>query len=190
MPFLVLLLALLYLRALEYSPFSTDVEDPKVGLLQACRELGVAVVAYLPLSWGLLSSQIRGPEDFGPGDGRSAYPRFSPENFPKNMGMVRALESIAANKGCTVGQLALAWLLSRGDGIFPIPGTTKIDRLEENFNVASVELTPAEVARIRSLVDNASHGARWPRQHAFALFADTPTPEGNVQLGAKDENGI
>ncbi|RYO74843.1 hypothetical protein DL764_010726 [Monosporascus ibericus] len=170
---------------MEYSPFSTDIEDSKIGLLQACRELGVAVVAYSPLSRGLLSGQIRGPEDFGPGDVRSAYPRFSPENFPKNMEIVRALESIAADKGCTVGQLALAWLLSQGDDIFPIPGTTKIDRLEENFNAANVELTPAEVARIRSLVDNASHGARWPPQHAFALFADTPTPEEYAAAKAK-----
>lgn len=110
--------------AVEYSPFSTEIEDPKNGLLQACRELGVAVVAYSPLSRGLLSGQIKSRDDFGPEDVRSFYPRFSAENFPRNMEIVEALESIAAAKkgSCSTGQLTLAWLLSQGDDIFPIPG--------------------------------------------------------------------
>lgn len=107
---------------MEYSPFSTDIEDPKNGLLEACRELGVAVVAYSPLSRGLLSGQIKSRDDFGPGDVRSFYPRFSAENFPRNTEIVEALTSMAAKKGCTTGQLTLAWLLSQGDDIFPIPG--------------------------------------------------------------------
>lgn len=115
----------------EYSPFSTEIEDPKIGLLQACRELGVAVVAYSPLSRGLLSGQIRSPDDFEPGGVRRFYPRFSAENFPRNRVVVEALERIAAARGkkggkeggrCSAGQLALAWLLSQGDDIFPIPG--------------------------------------------------------------------
>ncbi|KAK7752733.1 hypothetical protein SLS62_005285 [Diatrype stigma] len=168
---------------LEYSPFSTEIEDPQTGLLQACRDLGVAVVAYSPLSRGLLSGQIRKPDDFEPGDVRRFYPRFSAENFPRNLAVVEALERIAAAKtkkggsGCSAGQLALAWLLSQGDDMFPIPGTTKIDRLEENFRAADVELSREEVAQIRSLVDNASFGARYPPEHALALFADTPTLE-------------
>lgn len=107
---------------MEYSPFTTDIEDPKIGLLAACRELGVAVVAYSPLSRGLLSGQVKTRADLEPTDIRQTFPRFSEENFPKNMEIVGALQDIAAEKSCTAGQLALAWLLSQGDDIFPIPG--------------------------------------------------------------------
>ncbi|OTA97925.1 hypothetical protein M434DRAFT_64680 [Hypoxylon sp. CO27-5] len=162
----------------EYSPFTTDIEDPKTNLLATCRELGVAIVAYSPLSRGLLSGKIQSPSDFEQGDVRRHYPRFSPENFPKNMAVVEELKAIAEKKGCTAAQLTLAWLLSQGDDIFPIPGTTKIASLEENCAAASIELTADEEARIRSLVNAAScHGIRYPAEHAFALFADTPLPE-------------
>ncbi|KAI2618469.1 Aldo/keto reductase [Hypoxylon sp. NC1633] len=162
----------------EYSPFTTEIEGAQNKLLATCRELGVAVVAYSPLSRGLLSGQIRSPADFGPDDVRRLYPRFSPENFPRNMRVVEELGSVARSKGCTAAQLALAWLLSQGDDIFPIPGTTKLASLEENCAAASVKLTPDETARIRNLVDESScHGARFPPEHALALFADTPTPE-------------
>lgn len=106
----------------EYSPFTTEIESPRNGLLAACRELGVAVVAYSPLSRGLLGGQIRSPADFDRADVRRGYPRFSEENFPKNMLVVDELRSVAEKKGCTAAQLTLAWLLSLGDDIFPIPG--------------------------------------------------------------------
>lgn len=106
----------------EYSPFSTDIEDAKIGLLQACRELGVAVVAYSPLSRGLLTGQITSAAQFEANDIRRSFPRFSEENFPKNLAIVKALQDIAALKHCTAGQLTLAWLLAQGDDIFPIPG--------------------------------------------------------------------
>jgi aryl-alcohol dehydrogenase-like predicted oxidoreductase len=107
---------------MEYSVFSTDIESPEHNLLQACRELGVAVVAYSPLSRGLLGENIKGPDDFEQNDIRRFYPRFSRENFPKNLVIVDAIKETAAKKGATVGQAALAWLLSQGDDIFPIPG--------------------------------------------------------------------
>lgn len=162
----------------EYSPFTTEIESPQTNLLATCRELGVAVVAYSPLSRGLLSGHIKSPADFEPEDVRCHYPRFSAENFPKNMLVVEELERLAKKKGYTAAQLTLAWLLSQGDDIFPIPGTTKLASLEENCAAASIVLTANEAAHIRSLVDQAScHGARFPPEHAIALFADTPSLE-------------
>jgi aryl-alcohol dehydrogenase-like predicted oxidoreductase len=107
---------------MEYSAFSTEIEAPEHNLLATCRELGVAVVAYSPLSRGLLGGGVQGPDDFEEGDIRRFYPRYSRENFPKNMELVGAIRELATKKGATVGQAALAWLLSQGDDIFPIPG--------------------------------------------------------------------
>ncbi|RYP15869.1 hypothetical protein DL765_005445 [Monosporascus sp. GIB2] len=163
---------------MEYSVFSTEIESPEHNLLATCRELGVAVVAYSPLSRGLLGEDIQGPDDFGEGDIRRFYPRFSRENFPKNMELVGAIKELATKKGVTVGQVALAWLLSQGDDIFPIPGTITYKYIEENFEAMHVELTPEESQHIRDLVVKASvFGERWPVEHQFALFADTPLPE-------------
>lgn len=107
---------------MEYSAFSTEIESPEHRVLETCRELGVAVVAYSPLSRGLLGGGIQGPDDFEEGDVRRFYPRYSRENFSKNMTLVKAIKELAGTKGVTVGQTALAWLLSQGDDIFPIPG--------------------------------------------------------------------
>ncbi|KAH6646555.1 aldo-keto reductase [Truncatella angustata] len=159
---------------MEYSPFTTDIEDPKIGVLEACRELGVAVVAYSPLARGLLTGQIQSRAHFEASDVRRYFPRFSEENFPKNLEIVKVLQEIAASKSCTAGQLALAWLLSQGDDIFPIPGTSKIKYLEENTAASIVELTQEDILRIRGLVENAAAGAKWPDFMALALFADTP----------------
>ncbi|KAI2464081.1 Aldo/keto reductase [Annulohypoxylon bovei var. microspora] len=162
----------------EYSPFTTEIESDTTSLLATCRELGVAVVAYSPLSRGLLTGQIQSVADFGPEDVRASYPRFSAENFPKNLVLVQELKAIAERKGCTAAQLTLAWLLAQGDDIFPIPGTTKLSSLEDNLAAASVSLTADETARIRVLVDAAScHGTRYPASHALGLFADTPLLE-------------
>ncbi|KAI8632255.1 Aldo/keto reductase [Xylariaceae sp. FL1651] len=157
-------------RAYAVHPITAVQSNPKVGLLEACRELGVAVVAYCPLSRGLLSGQIKSRDGFEEGDARQYYPRFSEENFPKNMAIVAELEKLAKAKGCTTGQLTLAWLLNQGDDIFPIPGTKTPKYLEENFAAVNVELTSNEVARIRSLVDNASSGDRYAPEHAIVLF--------------------
>jgi aryl-alcohol dehydrogenase-like predicted oxidoreductase len=99
-----------------------DIEHAQVALLETARELGVAVVAYSPLGRGMLTGQYRSPDDFDEGDFRLSLPRFSKENFSKNLELVEKLESIALNKNCTPGQLTLAWLLAQGQDIFPIPG--------------------------------------------------------------------
>lgn len=106
----------------EYSPFSMDIEQPQVALLQVARELGVAVVAYSPLGRGMLTGQYRSPDDFAESDSRRHLPRFSAENFPKNFELVAKIERVASSKGCAPSQLTLAWLLAQGQDIFPIPG--------------------------------------------------------------------
>lgn len=102
-------------------------------------------------------------------------PRFSAENFPKNLELVNALGAIAETKGCTASQLTLAWLLAQGDDIFPIPGTKKIRYLEENLGALKVNLTKEDVQQIRGLVEGAAtQGGRYPAYLKDSLFADTP----------------
>ena len=160
---------------IEYSPFTTDIESPDIGLLKTCRELGVAIVAYSPLGRGMLTGAYKSPADFEEGDFRSYSPRFSEENFPKNLKLVDQIKEIAKRKGCTAGQLTLAWLLAQGPDIIPIPGTKKIKYLEENIAALNVKLTSSENTEIRKAVENAEvHGLRYPEQMTGALFADSP----------------
>lgn len=126
---------------IEYSPFSLDIESEQIGLLKTCRELGVAIVAYSPIGRGMLGGQIRSPSDFEEGDFRKYAPRFSEENFPKNLKLVEDITEIGKKKGCTPSQATLAWLLAQGDDIFPIPGTTNLQRLEENIGALHIKLT-------------------------------------------------
>lgn len=157
---------------IEYSPFTIDIEDPKIGLLETCRELGVAVAVYSPLGRGFLTGQYKSPDDFEEGDFRRMSPRFSKENFPKNLD---GISTLAKKKGCTAGQLTLAWLMAQGDDIIPIPGTKKIKYLEENLGALNVKLTPEEVKEVRDLVEAAEvHGDRYPSAAVGSLFADTP----------------
>lgn len=106
---------------LEYSPFSLDIELPDNDLLATCRELGIAVVAYSPLGRGFLTGQLKSPDDFADNDFRKTAPKYSKKNWSKNMELVDLLASIAKGKGCTPGQLALAWVLKQGDDILAIP---------------------------------------------------------------------
>ncbi|OJD33636.1 pyridoxine 4-dehydrogenase [Diplodia corticola] len=157
----------------EYSPVTLEIEAN--GLMAACRELGVAIVAYSPLGKGLVTGVYRSTKDFGPGDRRAIYPRFSDENLPKNLVLADTIRGVAEAKGCTPGQLTLAWLWAQGDDIFPIPGTKKIKNLEENVGSVGVDITPAEVAKIRKLVDEAEVvGTRYPTALMGVLLADTP----------------
>lgn len=159
----------------EYSPFAIDIENPNIALLKVCRELGVATVAYAPLGRGFVTGQYKSHDDFAEDDFRRFAPRFSKENFPKNLKLVDGLVEIAKNKECTPGQLTIAWLLAQGEDIFPIPGTKNIKYLEENLGALGVELAKEEEKEIRRLIEKAEvHGGRYPEGMEGTLFADTP----------------
>ncbi|KAG9229061.1 NADP-dependent oxidoreductase domain-containing protein [Amylocarpus encephaloides] len=160
---------------MEYSPFCLDIEDPTIALLKTCRELGVATVAYSPLGRGFLTGSIRTRADFSPNDFRSFAPRFSKENFPKNLALVDSLTSIATRKNCTTGQLSLAWLLAQGKDVIPIPGTKKVKYLEENLRALDVVLSDEEVREIRGLLEGVEVcGTRYPEAYMGMVFGDTP----------------
>ncbi|MGE7139424.1 aldo/keto reductase [Luteibacter sp. NPDC031894] len=130
----------------EYSLWTRDPET--TGSLAACRDHGIALVAYSPLGRGFLTGAITRPEDFAEDDYRRINPRFAGENFAKNLAIVDKVKAFAADKGCTAGQLALAWVLAKGDDIVPIPGTKRVKYLEENAGAVDVKLSAAEVAEI------------------------------------------
>lgn len=137
----------------EYSLWSRDPEDE---ILPTTRELGIAFVAYSPLGRGFLTGQIKRFEDLGEDDYRRFSPRFQGENFVKNLDLVRRVEGIAKEKGCTPGQLALAWLLAQGEDIIPIPGTKRRKYLEENVAALNIKLSAEDLRRIE---EAAPHGA-------------------------------
>lgn len=162
----------------EYSPFSLEIESEQINLLQTCRELGVAVIAYSPLGRGMLTGQIKSLDDLDTKDMKRIMPRFSAENFPKNLKLVEDFEVLAKKKGCSPGQLCLAWLLAEGRDVFPIPGTKRVERLEENLRALKVVLSEEEMKEIRAVVDAAEvHGARYPEAYAGMTFKDTPPLE-------------
>src|SRR5215467_1055815 len=130
----------------EYSLWTRDPED---GPLPTCRELGIGFVAYSPLGRGFLTGQIKSPDDFAEGDFRGHLPRFQGENFQRNLDLVAQVEQIAEERGRTPGQVALAWLLTRGGDVVPIPGTKRRRYLEENAEAADVELTEEELERLQ-----------------------------------------
>jgi len=151
----------------EYSLWTRDPED---GPLQACRELGVTLVAYSPLGRGFLTGQLKTPADFAPDDFRRNNPRFQGENFQKNLALVEKVGALAKQKGCTPGQLALAWVMSRGD-VVPIPGTKRRKYLEENLGALDVRLGDQDLAEIdavfpRSAVSGARYAAGTVGQRA------------------------
>ncbi|KAF7974978.1 hypothetical protein HWV62_10723 [Athelia sp. TMB] len=160
----------------EYSPFTLDIEDPKIALLQTARELGVQVVAYAPLGRGLLTGKYQSPDDFEEDDFRRKVPRYSKENFPKILRLADGLKKIGEKHGATAGQVSLAWLLAQGEDIIPIPGTTKVKYLEENIAAANVKLTPEDIQGVRKAAEDAdaTGGTRYPEGSATLLFADTP----------------
>lgn len=123
----------------EYSPWALDIEDPNIGLLETCRELGVTVVCYSPLGRGFLTGQIKSRDDLADDDFRKMSPRFSEENFDKNLELVHSLKQIATKKGCTPSQLSLAWLLAQGDDV------TTISNLTDDRSFQSQELEALNV---------------------------------------------
>ena len=129
----------------EYSLWTREIET---DVLPTLRELGIGFVAYSPLGRGLLAGTITNVDALAENDSRRRHPRFQDENLEKNLGLVSRVTSLASEKGATPAQLALAWLLHRGDDIVPIPGTTKISRLEENAAAADIELSDADMAHL------------------------------------------
>jgi aryl-alcohol dehydrogenase-like predicted oxidoreductase len=144
----------------EYSLWSRDPEDE---ILPTCRELGVGFVPYSPLGRGFLTGRFQSPDDLPEGDWRRHNPRFHGENFQKNLDLVDEVERLAADKGVTPAQLALAWVLHQGDDVVPIPGTTDPDHLDENLAALDVTLTDEELDRIDEIAPmGAAAGKRYP----------------------------
>ena len=145
----------------EYSIWSREPEDE---LLETCKELGIAFVAYSPLGRGFLTGQIKKFEDFAADDYRRFSPRFQGENFQKNLDLAGKLEALAAKKNCTASQLALAWVLAQGEHIFPIPGTKRIKYLEENTGALNVSFTKEELDEIDAIAPKGiAAGTRYPK---------------------------
>jgi aryl-alcohol dehydrogenase-like predicted oxidoreductase len=132
----------------EYSLWTRDHED---GALPVCRELGIALVAYSPLGRGFLTGTLAAPDDLAADDFRRTNPRFQEEHFRKNLALAGLIRQMAAGKGCTAAQLALAWVLSRGEDIVPIPGTKRRKWLEENIAALEVTLTDEEQRRLEAI---------------------------------------
>ena len=131
------------------SEFSLWTRDPQEnGMLAACRKLGVSLVAYSPLGRGFLTGAIRTPDDFEANDYRRNSPRFMGDNFDRNLQLVEKVKALAADKGCSPAQLALAWVLAQGDDVLAIPGTRKRSRLDENLGALQVRLQADELAAI------------------------------------------
>ena len=146
----------------EYSLWSRDVEDE---ILPTCRELGIGFVAYSPLGRGFLTGRFRSFEDLPADDYRRNQPRFQGENFARNLELVRHIEALAGRKGCTASQLALAWVLARGDDIVPIPGTKRVRYLEENARALDVHLTADDLHRIDAIAPKGvAAGTRYPER--------------------------
>jgi len=144
----------------EYSLWSRDAED---DILPTVRELGIGFVAYSPIGRGFLSGRYKTIDDFEATDYRRNSPRFQGENFAKNLALVKEIERIAKKKRVTPAQLAIAWLLHRGDDIVPIPGSKSIAHLEENAAAVDVQLSPEEVARIDEVAPKGvAAGDRYP----------------------------
>lgn len=145
---------------IEYSLWQTDIEQN--GILDACKELDVALIAYSPLGRGMLAGKFKSREDFPAGDFRIRLPRFSKENFPKNLELVEELEKLAKRKNCTASQLALAWCHERWDKVIAIPGTTNLERMKENIASNQVKLEKSEMEEIEKILNSfKAHGAQY-----------------------------
>jgi aryl-alcohol dehydrogenase-like predicted oxidoreductase len=149
----------------EWSLWSRDIEGEVVG---TARQLGIGIVAYSPLGRGFLTGAITSPDDFPEGDFRANLPRFTGENFARNMALVDEVTRLAAHRGCSAGQLALAWVLARGDDVVPIPGTKRRRYLEENVAAQDVVLTEDDLAAIDAVFPvDAPGGSRYPDMSAI-----------------------
>ena len=151
----------------EYSLWT---RDPEAEVLPTVRELGIGFVAYSPLGRGFLTGRFKSIDDLAPDDFRRYSPRFQGENFAKNLDLVARIEAIAAGRGTTASQLALAWVLARGDDIVPIPGTSRPERLDENVGATGVELDSDVLARLDEVfAPDAIHGERYSAENLRTL---------------------
>lgn len=147
----------------EFSLWSRDQEDN--GCLAACQRLGIAFVPYSPLGRGFLTGALKSPDDFAADDYRRFSPRFQGENFAKNLLLVQQVQALAADKGVTAGQLALAWVLAQGDYLIPIPGTKQRKYLEENVAALEVKLSNSELQALEAIFPaEATAGLRYPEE--------------------------
>jgi aryl-alcohol dehydrogenase-like predicted oxidoreductase len=152
---------------IEYSLWSREVEDT---ILPLCRQLGIGFVAYSPLGRGFLTGTVTAPDDLGANDARRHMPRFEAQNLPHNLDLVAALRRLASAEGFTPAQLAIAWVLSRGDYIVPIPGTSHPHRLEENAAAADIALSAATTRALDEIfAPGAAAGPRYPEAYARTL---------------------
>ncbi|KAM7502326.1 hypothetical protein LguiB_001230 [Lonicera macranthoides] len=157
---------------LEWSLWSRDVERE---IIPTCRELGIGIVAYSPLARGFLSDGPKMVEKLSDGDFRKYLPRFQPENLEYNTTLYERLHKLAVKKGCTPSQLALAWVHHQGNDVCPIPGTTKIENLEQNIGALSVKLTPDDMAELESIASaDAVKGERYGPN--LSTWEDSETP--------------
>ena len=149
---------------LEYSLWTREPEQTHLPTLE---ELGIAVVAYSPLGRGFLAGRFRSIDELAPDDWRRNNPRFQGENFARNLAIADAVRAVAQDKGCTPAQLALAWLLARHPLTIPIPGTSSVERLEENVRAADITLSPADLERIERVSPASAVAGR--RYHAAGM---------------------
>lgn len=161
---------------MEFSPFALEIESDQTEFLKTARELGVKIIAYSPLGRGFLTNTIKSRDDLDKTDTRWNHPRFSEDHFSDNLKLVRILSEIAEKKGCTPGQLSLAWVLAQGNDFIPIPGTKRVKYLEENVKAVDVQLSKQEEADIRKAIEGVggSKGDRYPATMMARLFGDSP----------------
>jgi aryl-alcohol dehydrogenase-like predicted oxidoreductase len=161
-----------YQIAAVQSEYSLWTRDPEAAILPTCRELDIAFVAYSPLGRGMLTGAISRETRLAENDARRVSPRFQGENLNTNLSLVATLKTLASDKHCTPGQLAIAWLLNQGNDIIPIPGTRRIKYLEENVQAADLVLSAADLAAINAALPlGAAAGERYPKSAMVWLNA-------------------
>jgi len=155
----------------EYSLWS---RNPEIAVLAACRELGTSFVAFSPGGRGFLCDAVHDVKAFDAKDIRRAMPRFTPENHAKNLQLLPPYRALAREAGCTPAQLALAWLLHKGDDILPIPGTTSVDHLKEDLAAADIVLEPSVIARVEALINQRTvAGDRYNEQNSREVDSES-----------------
>ena len=152
------------------SEYSLLYRQPAEDSIATCRALGIGYVAYSPLGRGLLSATIKAAADIPEDDRRRSHPRFQGGNLDHNVALVGGIVEMASSKGCTPSQLALAWVLAQGEDIVPIPGTKRLEYLEENLGALAVTLTPDDLARLdEAMPPGAAKGSRYPEAQMKAV---------------------